>query len=151
MNKKFLSSAAAKPSSSSSPSSPEPVENIYNIPNALSVARIAATPVLGGMILTGQYEIAAYMFGIAAISDVLDGFIARRFNQQTVVGTFLDPMSDKFLAITVTATLGWNALLSPVRPKKTSFLHLIAKRQKKVDCLHSGCQRCMFDDWNNCS
>lgn len=93
---------------------PQPLkEQIYNVPNLLSLARIAATPFLGYAIVQGHLPLAAGLFAAAAMSDVADGIIARRYNMQTVVGSFLDPMSDKFLAITVTAALGAQSLLSP--------------------------------------
>lgn len=56
---------------------------------------------------------AAALFAYAALSDVVDGWWARRYGQQTVVGSFLDPMSDKIMTICVASALGHVSLLSP--------------------------------------
>ncbi|OAT12371.1 CDP-diacylglycerol-glycerol-3-phosphate 3-phosphatidyltransferase, variant [Blastomyces gilchristii SLH14081] len=77
---------------------PLPVhENIYTIPNILTFSRLAAAPVIGYCILH-WYDIAALsLFAYASVTDLVDGYIARKFNQQTVVGTVIDPMADKAL------------------------------------------------------
>ncbi|EGE00479.1 phosphatidyl synthase, partial [Trichophyton tonsurans CBS 112818] len=72
-------------------------ENIYTIPNILTASRLVAAPVIGYSILTGSHTLALSLFAYAAITDLVDGYIARRWNQQTVVGTVIDPMADKFL------------------------------------------------------
>ncbi|EZF76890.1 CDP-diacylglycerol-glycerol-3-phosphate 3-phosphatidyltransferase [Trichophyton soudanense CBS 452.61] len=72
-------------------------ENIYTIPNILTTSRLVAAPVIGYSILTGSHTLALSLFAYAAVTDLVDGYIARRWNQQTVVGTVIDPMADKFL------------------------------------------------------
>ncbi|KAK2811790.1 hypothetical protein FQN50_001828 [Emmonsiellopsis sp. PD_5] len=77
---------------------PLPVhENIYTIPNILTFSRLAAAPVIGYCILNGYDTAALSLFAYASITDLVDGYIARKFNQQTVVGTVIDPMADKTL------------------------------------------------------
>ncbi|OAX80349.1 hypothetical protein ACJ72_05322 [Emergomyces africanus] len=70
-------------------------ENIYTIPNILTFSRLAAAPVIGYCILHSYDTLALSLFAYASITDLLDGYIARKFNQQTVVGTVIDPMADK--------------------------------------------------------
>jgi cardiolipin synthase len=90
-----------------------PREAIINVPNALSFSRILAAPAIAGCIVHNDAKLACTLFALAAASDVVDGMWARRFNQQTIVGSFLDPMSDKIMTICVTSALGYVALLSP--------------------------------------
>ncbi|XP_003739376.1 probable cardiolipin synthase (CMP-forming) [Galendromus occidentalis] len=81
-------------------------ENILTIPNLLSVTRIVCTPLLGYWVYTGAYTPALGLFGFAAVSDLLDGQIARRWpSQQSMAGTVLDPLADKLLVGTLFLTL----------------------------------------------
>jgi cardiolipin synthase len=68
-----------------------------NIPNILTVLRILLTPLLVIFLLRGMYTFALLVFSLAAISDGLDGLIARYLNQRTTLGAFLDPIADKLL------------------------------------------------------
>ncbi|RUO60276.1 CDP-diacylglycerol--glycerol-3-phosphate 3-phosphatidyltransferase [Pseudidiomarina insulisalsae] len=73
---------------------------MWNIPNLLTSFRILLIPVfLGIYYLPGQdaHFWAAFIFALAAITDGLDGYIARRFNQFTQFGAFLDPVADKVM------------------------------------------------------
>ncbi|KZZ91295.1 cardiolipin synthetase [Ascosphaera apis ARSEF 7405] len=72
-------------------------ENIYTIPNILTFSRLVAAPVVGWAILAGHPTLAISLFAYAAVTDLVDGFIARHFKQESVVGTIIDPMADKFL------------------------------------------------------
>lgn len=71
-----------------------------NIPNFITVIRIILVPVMLIFMIEGQEIIALLIFSIAAISDGLDGFIARAFKQKTRLGAFLDPIADKLLLTT---------------------------------------------------
>jgi len=75
------------------------------IPNLLSFARLIATPVLGWLIIKHHTNIAAGLFGAMGISDYFDGYIARRTNTVTDLGTTLDPVSDRVLAIVAGITM----------------------------------------------
>jgi len=67
------------------------------IPNLLSFVRIGLVyPILNNIYL-GNFKVSIVFFVIAAITDALDGFIARRMNWQTQLGTMLDPVADKLL------------------------------------------------------
>jgi len=80
-------------------------ENIINIPNLLTLSRILLTPFVVYAILLEQATLALGLMFVAGISDMLDGVIAKRFNQHTVVGSYMDPIADKLLLISVIVTL----------------------------------------------
>ncbi|KAK9460177.1 CDP-diacylglycerol-glycerol-3-phosphate 3-phosphatidyltransferase [Lipomyces oligophaga] len=82
-------------------------ENVYTVPNLLTMSRLVATPFIGYLIVTGQESLAVMVFSYACVTDWLDGFIARRYNLQSIVGSVIDPMADKFLMVTLTGTLAW--------------------------------------------
>ncbi|KAH7348048.1 cardiolipin synthetase [Pyrenochaeta sp. MPI-SDFR-AT-0127] len=86
-------------------------ENIYNIPNFLTLTRLIATPAVGYLIIHNHHLYAFSLFAYAAFSDLLDGWIARRWNLQTVVGSVVDPMADKFLMTTLVTCLAVNGSL----------------------------------------
>ncbi|MDI4638944.1 MULTISPECIES: CDP-diacylglycerol--glycerol-3-phosphate 3-phosphatidyltransferase [Halomonadaceae] len=79
-----------------------------NIPNILTLARIAFIPLLV-VIFYLPYGwsmlVAAALFGLAAITDWLDGYLARRWNQSTPFGAFLDPVADKLMVAVALALL----------------------------------------------
>jgi len=68
-----------------------------NIPNFLSMLRIVSIPLLIILLSYDEHVGAFTVFICAAITDGLDGFIARRFKQKTMVGAYLDPIADKLL------------------------------------------------------
>ena len=83
---------------------------ILNIPNTLTIARIVLIPVLITAVIYDQYRYALYLFVIAALTDMLDGLFARLTNQKTPLGTFLDPLADKFLLVSsfiIFTVYGW--------------------------------------------
>lgn len=83
---------------------------VLNLPNSLTIARIVIIPLFIIAVIYKRYDYALYMFIVAALTDTLDGFIARLTNQKTALGTFLDPLADKFLLITsfiVFSMNGW--------------------------------------------
>ncbi|KAL8708737.1 MAG: hypothetical protein Q9220_006463 [cf. Caloplaca sp. 1 TL-2023] len=80
-------------------------ENIYTIPNILTFSRLIAAPVIGYLILHEQHLSALALFVYAGATDLVDGWIARRWNLQTVVGSVIDPMADKTLMTVLTVAL----------------------------------------------
>ncbi|ETR74116.1 MAG: CDP-diacylglycerol--glycerol-3-phosphate 3-phosphatidyltransferase [Candidatus Magnetoglobus multicellularis str. Araruama] len=68
-----------------------------SIPNILTVIRILLTPIFVIAIIKNVYSFALMIFAIAAISDALDGLIARYLNQRTELGAQMDPVADKLL------------------------------------------------------
>ena len=65
--------------------------------NKITIGRMATIPVVPWAIYQGRFFLALGVFAVAAISDGVDGYIARRYQQQTVLGSILDPLADKFL------------------------------------------------------
>jgi tRNA uridine 5-carboxymethylaminomethyl modification enzyme len=86
-------------------------ENIYTIPNILTFTRLIAAPATGYLLLTSQPAYALALFLYAGFTDLLDGYLARRWNQQTVVGTIIDPMADKILMTIMTVALAHQGAL----------------------------------------
>ncbi|KAI6375735.1 hypothetical protein MCOR25_002897 [Pyricularia grisea] len=80
-------------------------ENIYTIPNILTASRLVIAPFIGYCIVHDYHATALGLFAYAGVSDLLDGWIARRWNQGTVVGTIIDPMADKMLMMVLTVSL----------------------------------------------
>ncbi len=76
-----------------------------NIPNILTIFRIFAVPVVVWLIASGELLAAFWLFAIAAVTDALDGAIARAFNQRTELGAYLDPVADKALLVSIYVTL----------------------------------------------
>ena len=72
----------------------------WTVPNILTLTRIILIPVLVLVFyLPGQwsYQLSAAIFGVAALTDWLDGYLARRLRQMSVFGAFLDPVADKLM------------------------------------------------------
>ena len=75
---------------------------ILNLATLLTISRIAVIPIIAFCYIyqDGKIrDIAAYFFLLALITDYLDGLIARKFNQITTFGAFLDPIADKLLVV----------------------------------------------------
>jgi CDP-diacylglycerol--glycerol-3-phosphate 3-phosphatidyltransferase len=75
-------------------------KSIFNLPNSLTLFRVACIPVIVILLFFPHKAIsflAALVFGLASISDLLDGFLARRQQLVTTFGKFLDPLADKLI------------------------------------------------------
>lgn len=77
-----------------------------SLPNLISILRLLLVPLIVSLMLGQDYALAFGVFVIAGLSDAVDGFIAKRFNMQTVLGAYLDPVADKALLVCVYLTLG---------------------------------------------
>ncbi|KAI1443402.1 CDP-alcohol phosphatidyltransferase-domain-containing protein [Annulohypoxylon stygium] len=86
-------------------------ENIYTVPNILTFSRLIAAPFVGYAILHDAHAWALGLFAYAGVSDLLDGWIARRWKLQTVVGSVVDPMADKILMTILTVCLAYKGAL----------------------------------------
>lgn len=84
-----------------------------NLPNAITIARILAVPVMVWLIVSGEYLMAFWVFVLAGVSDGVDGFIAKRFNQRTELGAYLDPAADKLMLVSIYVSLGLLKVLPP--------------------------------------
>ena len=66
------------------------------------------------LIVSGKFHLAFAAFIIAGISDGVDGFIAKRFNQTTRLGAYLDPLADKLLLVSIYLALGFLGTIPPL-------------------------------------
>jgi CDP-diacylglycerol--glycerol-3-phosphate 3-phosphatidyltransferase len=100
------------------------------IPNALTVARLAVIPAYAALILASTHGFswtAAALFGLAGVTDQVDGFLARRWHVESAFGKIADPLADRLL-IDVAVILLWHAGRLPwaalVIPARDVFLIL---------------------------
>ena len=116
-----------------------------NLPNSLTIARIFFVPLLVAVLVAQNVSIrilgvtitnewlALAIFLVAAVTDLLDGYLARRWGQVTTIGTLLDPIADKLLIsaalislVQVNAVPGWMVILIVGREFAISGLRSIA-------------------------
>ena len=104
-----------------------------NLPNKLTILRILMIPLCVLFVMLGWYLAAAIVFILAAVTDFLDGYIARKQNIVTNFGKFADPVADKILALSVMAalipTLGfpwWAVCIVAARELAVDGLRLVA-------------------------
>ena len=87
--------------------------SLWNLPNILTVLRIVCIPVLVLMAYSGyewRYPACAVIFSLAAITDWFDGYLARKWNQTSAFGRFLDPVADKLMvAAALIVLVEWHA------------------------------------------
>lgn len=74
-------------------------ERVFNLPNVITLLRLAAVPVVAWLILQQRWEAACWLFLAAAVSDGIDGLLARWLNQMTQLGAALDSVADKALGV----------------------------------------------------
>jgi len=79
---------------------------IVTIPNILSLFRLLLIPVFFLLLLTGNLGWALLLIAVSAITDFVDGYVARHFNQVTRLGQLLDPAADRLFILTTLVGLG---------------------------------------------
>jgi CDP-diacylglycerol--glycerol-3-phosphate 3-phosphatidyltransferase len=84
--------ASTKPTSAASETS-----SVFNLPNQLTIARLVLSIVLFVLISLEYYTSSLYLFIIAASTDWLDGYFARKYGMVTVLGRIMDPFADKLI------------------------------------------------------
>lgn len=77
-----------------------------NLANLITVFRLLLVPATVYLISTEAFMAAFVVFVVAGISDGIDGLIAKRFNQATELGAYLDPLADKALLVSIFVSLG---------------------------------------------
>ena len=114
---------------------------LKNVPNLLTLLRILLVPVFVALIVEDRLILAAAVFIIAGITDVIDGVIARSFDMRTKLGQMLDPFADKLLLSSSYVTLAFKGLVplwlcAPVVAKDVSMiagLALLRRAGKHID------------------
>lgn len=136
------------------PKAPKPAlsqsikKDIFNLPNSVTMLRIVLIP---AVIILLAFEtpfcclLATCFFGLAAISDFFDGYLARRLNLVSVTGKFLDPLADKLMVMAATiqlASMGWLDAWIPIviltRELAVQGMRLIAVGEGMVIAAGSG-------------
>jgi cardiolipin synthase len=79
---------------------------LFNLPNLFTLARLVLAPFIASDILHGHYGRAIILLFAAGFTDVIDGFLARRFEISTNVGAYFDPIADKILLSVIYVALG---------------------------------------------
>ena len=112
---------------------------IWNLPNSLTLLRIFLIPILVVVLLTKFYwreYVGLGIFLVAAVTDLLDGYFARRFHKVTRLGTLLDPIADKLLMSSAFISLvelglapAWMVVIIVGREFAVSGLRSIAAQQ----------------------
>lgn len=95
--------------------------NILTVPNILTFLRMGLIPVFAILLYYGYAGWALTVFIIAGVSDGIDGFIARRFRQESALGTILDPIADKLLMTVAFVILTLPNVLHPTRHLPVPF------------------------------
>ena len=104
---------AAPPSSAARHRAASGQDRIYTVPNLLTALRLLLSPVIGHQLLYGDAQLAAGLFLAAGSLDVADGWVARTFNQASVLGSYLDPLADKVLLACTAIPLAATGALPP--------------------------------------
>ena len=82
-----------------------------NAANLISLARVLVVPFIITLIIGGDLKPALFLVLAAGLSDALDGFLARQFGWRTELGSYLDPLADKLLLVSLFVTLGYYGML----------------------------------------
>lgn len=116
--------------------------NILTLPNVLSFLRLLMIPLIIVLMVNVNDTLFPYLLAIYIIAvflDFLDGFIARRFSQESELGKILDPLADKFLvlAILITLTLKfdfplWLAVFIILRDILILWASVVLYRDKRI-------------------
>lgn len=85
-----------------------------NVPNILTVLRFLLVPVFAYFLSTRQYLAAVILFLAGGLTDVLDGYIARKYNLVTAWGKIADPMADKLMQMTALVILSFVLKIVPI-------------------------------------
>jgi cardiolipin synthase len=94
----LLARADSVPARAAPPAPPAAVRGgLLNIPNLITIARLIMVPLIVVMIGQERWGLAFVLFAAAGVSDAVDGYIARRFNQVSTLGKILDPAADRLL------------------------------------------------------
>jgi len=82
-----------------------------HIPNIISVFRIILVYPVVHFVLARRFDWALALFVVAGVSDAVDGFLAKRFQWQSRLGSYLDPLADKLLLVSCFVSTAWLGLI----------------------------------------
>lgn len=105
------------------------------MPNILTFSRFIIAPAIGYAIVHDAHAWALGMFAYAGVSDLLDGWIARRWKLQTVVGSIVDPMADKLLMTILTVSLAVQGSLPGKSFLTLDVVSIVGRRCEKHMCV----------------
>jgi CDP-diacylglycerol--glycerol-3-phosphate 3-phosphatidyltransferase len=115
---------------------------IFNLPNCITITRIGVIPILFVLLAAPGPTVSlilALIFIVANLTDVLDGYIARRYQIETTVGKFLDPIADKLVVSTALILLipldrapAWIVALMVIRDVAVDGMRSVASSQSVV-------------------
>jgi len=105
-----------------------------NIPNIITLFRLILTFFIVYMIFSGFSRISiAIVFVIAALSDALDGFVARKFNQTTIIGARLDQVIDKIFTLAVVISLVISHLMGNFKEENFMIMLFLLMSREIID------------------
>lgn len=107
-----------------------PHEKRMTLSTGLTVLRIALVPLLVGAMIMSHWNLAFWLLVAAAVTDVLDGYLARVRNEQTYLGACLDPIADKFLLLSSFCTLAF--VPTPLFPIPRWFFILLLIKESII-------------------
>ncbi|EPX74723.1 cardiolipin synthase/hydrolase fusion protein [Schizosaccharomyces octosporus yFS286] len=82
-------------------------ENVFTLPNMLTLSRLFSSPLIAFLYVNDYAKAAACLFMYAGFTDLVDGYLARKFHMRSVAGTVLDPLADKTLMTCLTLCLAY--------------------------------------------
>ena len=90
---------------------------IVTLPNILTIFRMVLIPVFVTLVFYQRFTLALAVFVVAGVTDFFDGLLARRFDQQSHLGTILDPVADKLMMVTAFVVLSLRSVYPhPIPP-----------------------------------
>ncbi len=98
-------------------------EKRITIPTMLTLVRLVSAPIIVYAMLKQDWGMAFWLIVVSALTDLMDGYIARNFNQQTWLGACLDPIADKLLVLSIYFTLAF--VQSPLFAIPVWFVFLV--------------------------
>lgn len=84
---------------------------VMTVPNALSLFRLLLIPVFLGLLIAGEYLASLVTLVASSLTDLVDGVVARRFNQVSRLGQLLDPAADRLYIFAALIGLAWQAFI----------------------------------------
>ena len=110
----------------------------FNMPNALTLLRLLLIPVFIWLMFTDRMMPALYVFVFASLTDIADGWIARRYNLITDFGKLFDPLADKLMVLSVMASMAikgiapWSAIIVLLVKELLMMLGGVLLLRKKI-------------------